>query len=130
MDLKSRLMRYLIGIMIGLILVFVFFGKRSCTDWMPNQRVLHSLSSQDMVISAKGRCEMNCLSLTDTDLVHLIKSGNVDFSESSTRNNPKVYKIEAERPAGDLRYTMYFEMKDSSSVLISASIPGTTCACD
>jgi hypothetical protein len=129
MDLKSRLMRYLIGIMIGLILVFVFFGKRSCTDWMPNQRVLETLSSQDLIISARGRCEMNCLNLSDTDLVHLIKSGDVNFSESSTRTSPKVYKIEANRPEDELEYSMQFEVKDSSSVLISASVPGKTCNC-
>lgn len=123
-------MRYLIGIMIGLVLVFVFFGKRSCTDWMPNQRVLESLASQDMVISAKGRCEMNCLQLSDADLVHLVKTGNVNFSESATRTIPKVYRIEAVRPSDKLKYSMNFEMKDSSSMLISASVPGKNCDCD
>jgi hypothetical protein len=130
MDLKSRLMRYLIGVMIGLILVFVFFGKRSCSDWMPNQRILEALSSKDIVISSKSRCEMNCLNLTDADLAYLIKGGNVNFSESNTRTIPKMYLIEAERSADEIKYSMQFELRDSSSVLISAAIEGRSCACD
>ena len=131
MNFKQRFSRYFIGVLLGLILVFAFFGKRSCNDWMPNKRVLLRLSQTDLIITQKARCKMDCYGLVDEDLFHLLKTGNVNFRESNPRGYPLIYVVVAERESDNLEYAMNFEARDSSSTLINVFLEETqTCDCD
>lgn len=130
MNLSQRFTRYLIGVMIGLGLVFVFFGQRSCTDWMPNDRVLFRLSETEMIITKKARCELNCQGMDTEDLLHLLRTGNVDFSESETRSTPIIYRVDAVH-ADKGEYRMSFEARDSTSTLIEVKLDGAgECGCE
>lgn len=131
MNLTQRFQRYFVGVVIGLILVFVFFGERSCTDWLPNDRVLDRLSETDMIITKKARCEMNCAGLVDEDLLHLLRTGNVEFNQSQTRTYPLVYYVEASRESDDYDYAMKFEARDSTTTLIDVLTDKSgTCLCE
>ena len=130
MNLSQRFLRYMIGVMIGLGLVFVFFGQRSCTDWMPNKRVLLRLSETEMIITKKARCEMDCQGLDTEDLLHLLKTGNIDFSDSDTHSTPLIYRVDAEH-ANKGSYRMSFEARDSTSTLIEVKLQGAQpCRCE
>jgi len=130
MNLRQRFQRYFIGVVIGLGMVFFFFGNRSCTDWMPNKRVLKRLSETEMIITKKARCEMDCRGLVNEDLLHLLRTGDVSFKESDAQSEPLIYKVKAEKSDG-LEYAMTFEARDSSSTLIVVgSELEIDCVCD
>lgn len=131
MNLTQRFSRYLLGVVIGLILVFIFFGKRSCSDWMPNDRILLRLSETDMIITKKSRCLLDCQGLGDEDLLHLLRTGDVIFRESETRSYPLIYLVEAERETDGLDYSMKFEARDSTTTLINVALEGEMdCNCE
>lgn len=114
----------------GLVLVFFFFGKRSCNDWMPNKRVLKRLSETEMIVSKKARCEMDCRELNNEDLLHLLRTGDVNFRESDAQSYPLIYAVNAEKLDG-LEYSMIFEARDSTTTLVSASTElNKNCSCD
>lgn len=131
MNLTQRFSRYFIGIVIGLILVFVFFGKRSCNDWMPNKRVLLRLSETDMIISKNARCKMDCYGFQDEDLLHLLRTGDVNFRKSDPRSYPLLYYVEAERADNGVDYAMEFEARDSTTTLLNIYLEEVhTCDCN
>lgn len=131
MNLKQRFQRYFIGVMIGLLLVFVFFGERSCNDWMPNQRVLLRLSETDLIVTKNARCQLDCYSLDNDDILYALENGKVNFKKSDPQAYPLIYVVESEIEEKDFEVTLTFEARDSTSTLVEVwDGMETACACD
>jgi len=129
MNLRQRLFRYLTGVLIGLLFVFFFFGNRSCTDWMPNKRVLKRLSETELIVSRKARCQMDCMQLNDEDIRFIISNGNVDFKASDTESIPLRYILDVQRDENK-SYRMEFIAADSTSTLDEVSLKGFSGNCN
>lgn len=94
MSFWRRFRTYLVGVGLGLVLVYVFFGDRDFYSWTPEGRVLLAIDSSEVSISKIAECQLACLKIDSDSLQRLMDESTVDFSESETDKKPcPVYKI-------------------------------------
>lgn len=98
MKFIHRLGYYLGGFSIGLIfLAFFLSGKRASCDYGPEARVLKNINSKPRIISEKAKESIALIAIDSTSLSNLMRTGNVNFSESQTkRDSCNIYVIEGE----------------------------------
>ncbi len=119
MNLFQRFKRYLFGVLLGLILVFFFFGDRVevLTAWMPNERVMKRLRETKLEIPDSVKCRLNCFQLDSAKVAELISDdGNVRFAKSETRKEPILYRVDFEQHTTPVRVT--FACDDSASAVV------------
>ena len=131
MTLFQRFKRYLFGVLLGLILVYFFFGDRGevLTAWMPNERVLKRLRETKLILPDSVQCQLKCFQLDTTAVSTLLDEGDVLFAESDTQSEPKVYRVQFEQRTPPLELT--FSCTDSTSTVVdlSAMGAGSDCPC-
>ena len=88
MTFWKRLRTYLVGVGLGLLIVYIIFGDRDLTAWTPQGRVLTTIDSSSQSYSDLALCQMQCLHISDSILFQIQDEANVDFSESDTRKKP------------------------------------------
>lgn len=105
MKFIHRLGYYLGGFAIGLvILAFFLNGKDASCDYTPNARTTKFLSKLPVTYSETAEQFIDNRAIDSTTLSHLIKYGNVDFKNSTTKANPcKTYFIDSKLKEESLR---------------------------
>ncbi len=92
---KNRIKYFLVGLSIGVILVYFMFGNRGCS-WLPENRVKNMIGEKEIVVGDSVLAIMQCIGLNNDDIYELLKDeGEVEFSLSETQVIPKIYYIEA-----------------------------------
>ncbi|MGC1473437.1 MAG: hypothetical protein WA775_12665 [Psychroserpens sp.] len=108
MKLLHRIGYYLGGFSIGLVLLAFFLsGKKTSCSYGPNARTIKNIMIKKQVYSEATESAMHTYSLDTLAISNLIKTGNVNFSESDT--NPedcKTYVIENELNDRDVILTV------------------------
>lgn len=96
MKLIHRIGYYLGGFSIGLVvLAFFLSGKKTSCDYSPNARTIKNISIKKKMFSDEALSTMNKHHLDTLTISNLIKSGDVNFSESDTHaEGCKTYLIE------------------------------------
>ncbi|MCD2258910.1 hypothetical protein [Psychroserpens luteolus] len=99
MKLIHRIGYYLGGFSIGLILLAFFLsGKKTSCAYGPNARTIKNISEKKYrLYSETTKSAMKNYDLDSLDISNLIKTGDVNFSESDTKaKGCKTYLIENE----------------------------------
>ncbi|WP_425075379.1 hypothetical protein [Psychroserpens sp. S379A] len=96
MKLIHRIGYYLGGFSIGLIvLAFFLSGKKTSCDYSPNARTIKNISIKKKMYSDVAMTTMNRHNIDTLIVSELIKTGDVNFSESDTKSEGcKTYLIE------------------------------------
>ena len=96
MKLIHRIGYYLGGYSIGLIiLAFFLSGKKTSCAYGPNARTIKNISIKERMFSETVKDQMTYHSIDTLAISNLIKTGNVNFSESDTKaDSCKTYLIE------------------------------------
>ncbi|WP_062057857.1 DUF4258 domain-containing protein [Aquimarina longa] len=96
MKLAHRLLYYLGGFGIGLILLFFFLGgKKTSCDYGPSSRVLKNIRIKKRTFSDQAATNMQKHLIDTTDISFLLTDGDVNFSKSNTKlDSCKIYFIE------------------------------------
>ena len=124
MKLTKRIRYYLLGFGIGLILVIFIFGTRGC-EWLPNNRVLKSISSSQLYISKKNKCLLECNQSIEK-VFNLIENGDVDFSNSVTNKKIREYQIQH----NGMELIIGIDPNDSISTILSTNSKSKNCNCN
>jgi len=98
MKFVHRLLYYLGGFGIGLILLFFFLGgKKTSCDYSPNARVLKNIRNKEKLYSNEALNSMKTHRIDTVAINTLLQNGDVDFSKSNTKlESCKLYWIEDE----------------------------------
>lgn len=88
----TRLLYYLSGFGMGIILVFVLFQNRAC-NWTPKNQIRQDLKARVIVVNDDFKKEAQKRGITKKMIFHVFKKGSVDFSSSQTRKIPKAYNL-------------------------------------
>jgi hypothetical protein len=133
MTFARRLRAYIIGLILGIVLVSLIFRERLhvLTDWLPGNRVLMELRSNPLAVTPKALCEMRCMELDTATLREAMLRGSVQFGESSTRTSPRIYAVDLR--VGDALCRYYLSPSDSLTLLTRVEQPlrpKTPCRCD
>ncbi len=98
MKFPQRFAYYLLGLLIGGIIVFYFFDAKD-TDfcYLPNCRVLKDLRSKPLTISDKAQISFNDALVNMNDIKMCLTHGDVDFDKSNVfEEGGKLYVIEGQ----------------------------------
>ena len=126
MTFGQRLIRYLLGFGIGMLLVLFMFPEHDWLGWTPNKQVMQQIRESRFEINDHGRCMLACTS-SDIEAVQNLRSdGNVDFSRSNVRIEPKRYFVKNDH------YAMEVLVSDSLVVLdniFTMPLNDAACSC-
>lgn len=117
MTFRKRLVYYLYGFGIGIIITFFMFRNRGC-EWTPGNRVLIQLSNSQLLISDSVICVLKANGLDENSIFEVLKTGKVDFSASQTQSNPKRYAVETSNQKNKIIFLM---LNDSVAVVNGVS---------
>lgn len=87
----KKLKFYIIGLVLGLIVVFFVLNKKgaTCKGYLPNSRVIAETLSKEFVYSQDVTSQMNQLNIDEKFLKDsIITEGNIDFDRSNAQKEP------------------------------------------
>lgn len=98
MTLIQRIGYYLGGFSIGLvILAFFLNGKKTSCSYGPEARVLKNINKKKIVFSDYVNSQINNNVIDSTKIRTILKKGDINFSESNTRQKPcGIYIVEGD----------------------------------
>lgn len=98
MKLIQRIGYYLGGFSIGLvILAFFLNGKKTSCAYGPESRVLKNINTKNIIYSNNVQSYILNKAIDSTKINYVLKKGNINFSESKTRQEPcGIYIIEGD----------------------------------
>lgn len=98
MKFPQRLAYYLLGLLIGSIVVFYFFdAKDTQFCYLPNCRVLKDLRSKPLIIADEAQIKFDQKLVHMEDIKMCLTYGDVDFDKSKTKEqNGKLYVVEGQ----------------------------------
>jgi hypothetical protein len=118
----------MVGVFIGVLLSVMMFSNRSCSGWLPNQRVLDRLSDQPCHISEHAACQMRCMNIRETQIDSIRQFGNVRFSKSEVHEEPFLYIVEYDEDSGPA-FEAHFQMLDTASVVLEFALLDQSASC-
>lgn len=93
--MARRVLIFSIGFLMGCVLVYTTFFKDSERDfygsWLPEGRVLKKLNSSLNRGTAEFKCALDQSGVFDSDIDLLFENGDIDFSKSETKLEPRSY---------------------------------------
>ena len=117
MKFMNRLSKYLLGVLIGLGLAYVCFEQRGC-NWLPNNVIRDDINKKGVVMTEDVTCKMQCNEIDYKSVKEVIASGDVNYSESGPRENPRWYQIESE---GDVQ-SIIVVLTDTTSTITEVNL--------
>ncbi len=81
------------GVVIGLVLVVMFFGGRDWLSWLPGPQVKKQITEWYQTPSEEISAALVCSGFSDELLSKVMSEGDVDFGKSDTRATPRMYWI-------------------------------------
>lgn len=96
MKLSNRLIYFMGGFLIGIcILIFIWDKKNTKFPYMPDARVINDVNSKNVHYSNKLHTAFAKNIITASQVLDILKNGNVNFSKSNTKlDSCKIYVIE------------------------------------
>jgi len=130
MTFWRRLRTYLIGVGLGLLIVYVFFNDRDLSGWTPQGRVLTAIDSSDVTISTRAMCQFKCYNISSENWRELQVETSVNFSESNVQKKPcPVYQLNSTYK-GEQFQLIWEVCEDAEKVeLLSIVKKGKGCSC-
>ncbi len=130
MTFWRRLRTYLVGVGLGLVIVYVMFGDRELNTWTPEKRIMTAIDSSSVTISTRAACQLKCLGLENRKWVELQQRASVNFSASNTQKTPcPIYHLEDKNETAE--YLLIWEVCESEEEVefLSITQKGKNCDC-
>ena len=89
MTSKKRILIYLLGFLIGCVVVyFSLFRGKDRTYWLPSNRVREKLMQKKLFFPENTLCKMKCRGIEEQEVKDILKNGDINFSESDVHDAP------------------------------------------
>lgn len=120
MSLIKRILYYLGGVGLGLILLMFFLsGKKTSCDYAPNSRTLKFLKNKPLSLSSDSKKDLIKYNIDSTRLARVLLEGDVNFSDSEISSElPNIYAISIDFDDLD-EFVFRYKVKKDSTHLIS-----------
>jgi hypothetical protein len=122
MKLIQRIGYYLGGFSIGLvILAFFLNGKKASCSYGPEARVLKNINTKKIIFNDFVNSQINNKIIDSAEIRTILKKGDINFSESTTRQKPcGIYIVEGDYQNNNLTLTV--ENCDSIATITNLKI--------
>ena len=111
MPFFNRLSFFILGIIIGVLIIFISLQQRKdklTFNYLPNNRVKNYLIKNNIFFSPKSLCKMSCFGLDTISLNEYISRGSIDFKKSKIRGyTDKLYYLYFESDNMNIREDSY-----------------------
>ena len=99
MNLGKRFLFYGSGFAMGMVLLIFFLGgKRASCNYWPEARVLGDIAKKSILLNDETRAALSNRELDTTEVMKIIRYGDVDFSLSDTDAKPcNIYHINGKK---------------------------------
>lgn len=124
MNFKQRLSRYLIGLGIGCLIVFMMFPDHDWLGWTPGKTVMKQIREVNFVIDPLAQCQMDCIGINKDQIQLARKDGHINFEKSRVKTQPLVYQLEY----GNL--AMMIQLENEIATLKEVSATANECNCN
>ena len=126
MKFLKRLRTYLIGVLLGSILVILFFKDRVSvlTSWLPANRVKIELAEANLTVDSLVQAKTACLNWTADDWKRQFLNCDVNFSESEVQQQPRRYILEFEN---DTLLKLEVSIQDTTAVVLKSVLAKSIC---
>lgn len=94
MKFSQRLFRFLIGVTIGCLLVYVMFPNYDWLGWLPGKQIRGNILSRHQSVGPKAICEANFFAVAEADWKNVLADGSINFEKSQTKEQDKTYYLE------------------------------------
>lgn len=91
---SQRLFRFLIGVTIGCLLVYVMFPNYDWLGWLPGKQIRSNILSRQQSLSTKAQCEAAFFAIAEEDWKSVLNDGAINFEKSQTKGEDKTYYLE------------------------------------
>lgn len=129
-----KLRIYLFGVGLGLIVTWALVLRNRNTQellkWTPENRVMNEIKQDTALVYPRNfECILDCYGLNSLDMERLMEEGDVNFSKSQTRSDPKIYRVEYEDE--EVTIDADFAMGEEQNELKQIRVNGEkkNCAC-
>lgn len=93
MNFQDRLKLYMIGFLVGLLLVYVMFGNRSCVSL--SEVKMAELKRQSFKTTEEVKQQLKCVHKTPAMLKSELEFFEIDFDKSQPREKPcRIYYLQ------------------------------------
>ncbi|MFI1743947.1 hypothetical protein [Thalassobellus sediminis] len=108
MKLIQRIGYYLGGFSMGLIILAFFLnGKKASCSYGPDARVLKNINSKKIIYGDNVEPYFSNYKSDSTKIYYVLKKGDINFSESKTREKPcSIYIVEGEYEEEEITLTV------------------------
>lgn len=127
MTFKRRLLLYLIGFGIGLLVVFVFVLRDKKFDyWTPSEMIKSRIAEKPFLTTEKSKCQMDCLKYYPEYVMMKVKRSKLEFKPGEEiHKRCKTYTLISDSTS------LIFEICPTTVTLQSIQINGhTNCGCE
>lgn len=93
MNFGNRLKYYMLGIGLGVIISYMFFGNRSCGAWLPGNRIKAAILDFEWFSNDKIDCQLTNLQFSADSLVSFVENSSVNLNKSNTESDPRIYSL-------------------------------------
>jgi len=130
MDFSRRLRLFLIGVVLGSVIMYFYVLKDKNIYKSPKEVIKEKLLHFPLQLSTKAACQVKCNSLDTAKLRKAWKDAEIDFNLSKVREKPcPIYHITLS-PAVGATKIINCSVCDDFVVMQEIMEVKTTCACD
>jgi hypothetical protein len=107
MTFKQRLPYFLGGLILGIIVVIFFLGKKNTSfDYLPNARVLKNIRIKNRMFSEEALYTLNTAKIDTAVISQILKKGNVDILNKIRLDSCIQYNIKGEKEFKNISLTV------------------------
>ena len=107
MTFKQRLPYFLGGLILGIIAVVFFLGKKNTSfDYLPNARVLKNIRIKNRMFSEEALITLNTAKIDTAAISQILKKGNVDILNKIRMDSCIQYNIKGEKEFKNITLTV------------------------
>lgn len=123
-----RLSIFLIGVLFGVMIIrFAFPGRFSeyARYFSLDYRVLYHLKQDTIHISPQAQCLIDCLSVSQDEVLDVLEGGNINFEKSDKNALPcKLYTVEKDS------LSVVFELCEDKVIVRKFTLNNQSCSCN
>jgi hypothetical protein len=123
MNFKQRLLRYLLGVAIGCVVVFLMFPQYDWLGWTPQKRMKQDLREFPFSVDSCAAYKLQCYGMAEDQLMLVRNDGVFDFDKSDVKATPRRYHVNYGN------YSFIIAMSDTTSTLVDVMNPSKVCTC-
>lgn len=126
--MARRVGLYFIGILLGVLMVFVFFGERTSvlSSWLPQPRMRAEIIEKTKQENFPECFSESKLGSNYIDFVSYINDAHIDFSTMKRQDENRIYEVYKTKGSG---LFLTVELNDSVCTLLSIQVEGQEFPC-